>query len=178
MGTPKKHDPVLLFVGATLSAPDLENAVREALEAEFGEIERESKLFQFDHTDYYETEMGGGLTKKFHAFRELIDPARIVEAKLRTNILEMELFSTGDPPPRRRVNLDPGYITMSHLVLATTKNHAHRVYLRDGIFAEVTLRFHAGAFRPWEWTYPDYRTPEYIEFFDELRNIYKKFLNK
>lgn len=176
MGTAKTPDPVLLFVGAILSSPDLDGAVRDALAGEFGEIETESRTFSFDHTQYYEEEMGAGLAKKFYAFRKLIDPARIADIKLQTNVLEKRLFSTTDTPRRRRANLDPGYISLSHLVLATTKNHAHRVYLRDGIYAEVTLRFHEGAFRPWEWTYPDYRTPEYIEFFNGLRKRYKELL--
>lgn len=176
MGTQKEHGPVLLFVGAILTDAGIEPDVREALIREFGEIEAESPLFSFDHTEYYGDEMGRELLKKFYTFRELIDPARIVEAKLRTNKLEKNLFSTGDDPPRRRANLDPGYISLSHLVLATTKNHAHRVYLRDGIYAEVTLRFQQGAFRPWEWTYPDYRTPEHIGFFNESRLRYKELL--
>ncbi|MFH1538347.1 MAG: DUF4416 family protein [bacterium] len=176
MGTPKEHGPVLLFVGAILTDAGIEPDVRKALAGEFGEIDAESPLFPFTHTEYYTDEMERELLKKFYAFRELIDPARIVEAKLRTDELERELFSTGDNPPRRRVNLDPGYISLSHLVLATTKNHAHRVYLRDGIYAEVTLRFHRGAFRPWEWTYPDYRTPEYIGFFNESRLRYRELL--
>ena len=82
--------------------------------------------------------------------------------------MEEALASDG----KRRINLDPGYISQSKLVLATTKNHGHRIYLGKGIYAEVTLRYRNKAFRPWEWTYPDYRTEEYVEILEEIRSIY------
>ena len=69
----------------------------------------------------------------------------------------------------RPLNLDPGYITPAKLVLASTKDHAHRIYLRDGIYAEVTLSFRGRKWQPLEWTYPDYRRDDYQRFFTECR---------
>ena len=89
---------------------------------------------------------------------------------------------TGFPLPphgqtwRRRVNLDPGYVDQAKLVLATTKDRQHRLYLGRGIYGEVTLRFTGGRFEPWEWTYPDYRTPEYRVFFETVRRRYRQQL--
>ena len=77
---------------------------------------------------------------------------------------------------KRRVNIDPGYISQSKLVLATTKDHSHRIYLGQGIFAEVTLRYYKGTFRAWEWTYPDYASPPYIAIFNHIRKLYKEQL--
>jgi hypothetical protein len=79
---------------------------------------------------------------------------------------------------RRRINLDPGYVDLSKLVLATTKNHQHRLYLGQGVYGEVTLRFTRKSFRPWEWTYPDYRSEHYVQFFNEVRNTYLEQLRK
>lgn len=168
MGTPKTPDPVLFFVGAILADPALDAQVRAALTDAFGPVTAESDLFPFGHTGYYAAEMGDTLHKKFYAF-DIIPPDTLADAKLRTNAIEQAAFSRAPGRPSRSVNLDPGYISPSALILATTKNHAHRIYLRDGIYAEVTLRFHTGAFQPWEWTYPDFRTREYIEFFTGLR---------
>jgi uncharacterized protein DUF4416 len=77
---------------------------------------------------------------------------------------------------QRRINLDPGYIDLAKLVLATTKDQQHRLYLGQGIYAEVTLRFTGGRFVPWDWTYPDYRTAEYLAFFDAVRQRYRQQL--
>ena len=99
---------------------------------------------------------------------KLSDPAALACIKRQTNGLEQELAIGG----KRRINLDPGYVSMAKFVLATTKNHGHRIYIGEGIYAEVTLRYHDKAFRPWEWTYPDYRQEEYLRILQEIRDLY------
>jgi hypothetical protein len=79
---------------------------------------------------------------------------------------------------RRQVNIDPGYVSLSKLVLATTKNHAHRIYLSDGIYAEVTLHYRDGAFRGYPWTYPDYASSEYCALFQKVRDLYRRQLRQ
>jgi hypothetical protein len=59
-------------------------------------------------------------------------------------------------------------------VLATTKESSHRVPLASGIWAEVTLLFEKGSFRPVEWTYPDYRSPGCIAILNSIRALYKE----
>ncbi|MYE91439.1 DUF4416 family protein, partial [Candidatus Poribacteria bacterium] len=76
----------------------------------------------------------------------------------------------------RTVKLHPAYKSAAKLVLASTKDHAHRIYLQDGIYAEITLKFYRKTFQPWEWTYPDYRTPAYIDIFNHIRRIYMEQL--
>jgi hypothetical protein len=120
--------------------------------------------------------MGTDLRKVLWAFRDLIDPARLPEIKLAANALEESLAARGLYPEARPVNLDPGYLVLGKFVLATTKDQAHRLYLRDGIFAEVTLHYQAGAFRPWPWTYADYRLDEVIAFLGSARDYYRQAL--
>ena len=83
--------------------------------------------------------------------------------------MEQRLAAKLTDGPARPVNLDMGYVDGGKLVLATTKDYAHRLYLGAGIYGEVTLRWRAGAFEPWEWTYPDYRSGHYREFFAQVR---------
>ena len=101
---------------------------------------------------YYEPTMGPGLRKQLWAFERHIDPAALPDIKHHTNDLELALAAESPRPEPRPINLDPGYLTLAKLVLATTKDQAHRLYLRDGIFAEVTLHFRDWGFQPWPWT--------------------------
>jgi hypothetical protein len=120
--------------------------------------------------------MGIGLRKQFFAFHDLVAPDRLAEIKLITNGFEREAAAAGTWPEPRPLNLDPGILTLGKFHLATTKDQAHRIYLRDGIFAEVTLKFHAGTFEPWPWTYADYRLPAVIAFLNEARDWYRRHL--
>jgi hypothetical protein len=142
---------------------------RERVEAAWGPIGFESPVFEFRETTYYEPTMGPGIGKTFWACQRLADAAELAAWKLATNAWEQEyaaLERHGEPRP---LNLDPGYLTPAKLVLASTKDHSHRVYLRDGMYAEVTLYFKDGAWREREWTFPDYRRADYHEFFTRCR---------
>jgi len=134
----------------------------------FGPVDYRSPQLPFHHTTYYEEEFGKGLLRQFITFRRLIDPGRLATIKLLTNGLEQEWSRAG----HRRVNLDPGYVSASKLVLATTKKHRHRIYLGEGIYAEVTLTYRDKDYRPWPWTYPDYRSEPYLAILRTIRGIY------
>jgi hypothetical protein len=138
---------------------------------EFGRTTAVSDAFDFTETNYYAAEMGGDLKKQFWAFAAPIDPGRLAAIKLATNLWEAEYAGLGLHAEPRPLNLDPGYLTLAKLVLASTKDHAHRIYLADGIYAEVTLSFRSGAWQPFEWTYPDYRRPDFHEFFSLCREL-------
>ena len=139
------------------------------LQGAFGTIDLRSEQIPFDQTSYYQGEMGDDLLREWVSFAELVRQDAIAEAKLTTNRLERRLAR---PDGSRTVNLDPGYLLPSRLVLATTKDYAHRVYLGEGIYAEVTLIYRAGEFRPLEWTYPDYRGHTALDFFKSVRVTY------
>jgi hypothetical protein len=166
-------DVLLVVVAFSRHAGALDWA-RARLEALYGPVGLTSEPYTFDMTRYYEASMGGELRKVLWAFGDLIDPGRLAEIKHRTNALEAALAGEGRYPEARPVNIDPGYLVLGKFVLATTKDQAHRVYLRDGIFAEVTLHYQAGSFRPWPWTYADYRLDEVIAFLGQAREYYKR----
>lgn len=170
MGLIHEHVPVLLIVAISSRYHEALAWARERMEREFGPLALTSDVFAFTETDYYAATMGTDLKKQFVALEQLIDPGDLADIKRRTNEWEAEYAALGRHPEPRPLNLDPGYITPAKLVLASTKDHAHRVYLRDGIFAEVTLVYRGRRWQPLEWTYPDYRRDDYQEFFTRCRD--------
>ena len=170
MGLIKSTPPVKLIVGIITAKPGLLAAVYQRLAERFGEIDFTSQLLPFDYTAYYEPEMGTALKRQFISFEALIAPDELATIKHLSNAIESEYVVDGTE--RRQVNVDPGYISAAQLVLVSTKPHAHRIYLQKGIYAEITLRFYQKTFQPWEWTYPDYRTPTYIDIFNHIRQVY------
>jgi hypothetical protein len=169
MGTEHDPAPVKLVISLLTGEVELLAEAKAALCGRFGPLEAESELFPFAHTDYYAAEFGPDLVRQIVTFERLIDPAELPAVKRATNELE-RTFTEGE---RRQINLDPGYVALGKLVLATTKDHAHRIYLGQGIYGEVTLAYQRGRFRPWPWTYPDYAGDEYCAFFDRVRERYK-----
>lgn len=142
---------------------------KERAQAAWGPMVLESERFAFDATDYYEPTMGAGIEKCFFAFERLLDPGELADIKLQTNAWELEYAGTGAHAESRPLNLDPGYLTPAKLVLASTKDHAHRVYLSRGIYAEVTLFYKDRAWQSRDWTFADYRRADYQQFFSQCR---------
>jgi hypothetical protein len=163
---------LLLFANSSRYQVALDWA-RVRIEAEFGPLAAVSEAFDFTETDYYTSSMGTDLRKQFIAAAHLIDPGSLPTVKLNSNRWEVEYAGSSDHPEPRPLNLDPGYLTLAKLVLASTKDHAHRIYLGEGIYAEVTLNFRGHQWRPLEWTYPDYRRSDYQEFFTRCREFLK-----
>ncbi len=167
-------DPVLLVVAIFSRHSDALAWARDQLEELFGPIALTSAPYDFNQTSYYQRTMGPGLRKQFLVFRDLVPADCLPEIKRRTNALELKLSQAAIYGDARPLNLDPGILSLGKFLLATTKDQAHRVYLRDGIYAEATLRFHAGAFEPWPWTYADYRQPIVLAFLREARDFYRQ----
>jgi hypothetical protein len=172
VGSARQPEPVRLIVGLLAADRDLLDQAALRLSQAFGPIDERSEPVPFDHTTYYARELGEHAWRQFLTFAELVDPGELARIKTQTNQMEQEFAAQGG----RLVNLDPGYISLTKLVLASTKNHWHRIYLRQGIYAEVTLPYRNGAFRPQEWTYPDYRVPEHLRFFTAARERYRRQL--
>ena len=168
MGQADHPQPVKYFVGILAARPEWLGCAENLLMETFGALDARSRTWTFDYTDYYEHEMGGPLLRKFVSLDALEDPGALASRKLVTNQLE-ETAKARVSEAARPVNLDIGYMALSKLVLATTKDATHRVYLGSGIYAEVTLCYARGRFEPFPWTYPDYRSPSYHKFFQELR---------
>ena len=172
MSTPTKSDKVRLFSSLFSTEKDLIDKTIEELIELFGSPEVITPWLMFERTRYYEKEMGWPLYRRFITFKELIPPEELVDKKLITNKIEAKYSSEG----KRRINIDPGYICLERLVLATGKNYTHRIYLSHGIYADLTLVFNKGTFKPLEWSYPDYSDNESIDFFNNEREKYKNQL--
>jgi hypothetical protein len=169
VGEPRPHSPALLLLAAfSRHEAALDWSRRRAIDA-WGPLALESPRFDFTETDYYQPTMGSPLGKCFLAFERPFDPARLPEIKLLCNRWEEEYAQQGRHPEPRPLNLDPGYLTLGKLVLASTKDHAHRIYLGRGIYAEVTLYHQHGRWQAREWTYADYRRGDYQQFFSQCR---------
>ena len=136
---------------------------------EFGPVRQKSDAFDFTETDYYESTMGTELKKQFLVFDRLIDPGALPQIKHSTNAMEQEYAGQCDHAEPRPLNLDPGYLTLAKLVLASTKDHSHRIYMADGIYAEVTLNYRKRGWQSSDWTYPDYQRQDFQEFFTRCR---------
>ena len=170
----KKPPHVLLFISFIYRESPLLDSCIKILQKEYGELSFNSRELEFNHSDYYKEEMGDNLKRKVVGFKNLIERDRLVEIKVFTNSLE-EKFS-GDN--RRIINIDPGYISGEHLILATGKGFYHRPYLGKGVYADLTLVYQQNKFRALEWTYPDYVSEDMIGFFNKLRNMYTEKLKE
>ncbi|NIM58556.1 MAG: DUF4416 family protein [Candidatus Aminicenantes bacterium] len=167
----KPFSPVKLICGIIASKEATFIKAEERLVQLFDPVDIASPLFIFNYTDYYEKQMGKNLKRKFLSFADLIPPEKLSEIKIQTNKLEEEIREELKEV-RRVVNLDPGYLTQSGLIMATAKDFAHRIPLQQGIYAHLELFFSKKRFKTLDWTYPDYRTEEYHEYFMEVRRIY------
>jgi hypothetical protein len=168
MTVPTHPERVTLIVGMLSSKPELFDEAETELAARYGPVDLRSAVMEFTYTDYYEREMGRDLKRKFVSFEQKIDPGRLAAIKIETNEMERRLAER-HPFVTRPINLDPGYVCGSKLVLASAKDRSQRIYLGQGIYAEITLDFRKHRFVPVETTYPDYRSPEYIDFFARVR---------
>ncbi|MEW6102835.1 MAG: DUF4416 family protein [bacterium] len=170
MGKIGKEKKVKLIIGMLTKDEQLFEETEDILKRQFKKIELASCIFAFDETEYYKEEFGEGLKRKFISFKKLILEGSISKIKVYTNSIEEKFSLSG----KRRINIDPGYIGSGKLVLASTKDSYHRVYLNNGIYGECTLYFYKGEFREFPWTYPDFRKEEYKNFFLSVRKAYLK----
>ncbi|MCM8785849.1 MAG: DUF4416 family protein [Candidatus Omnitrophica bacterium] len=170
MGKIKSLPFVKIFCGLIYREENIFEDTKKILVEKWGKIDIEEGPFLFNFTDYYEDEMGKDLKRRFISFQKLYLPENVYEWKIFTNKIE-DIFSEKD---RRKINIDPGYIDSSKVVLLSTKDYYHRIYIGKGIFAELTLYYSKGAYNFLNWTYPDYRTENYINFFLKMREKYRQ----
>lgn len=170
MGQPGPPEPVLLLLAAFSRYEEALAWARDRAAQAWGPIALESATFEFSQTDYYEATMGSPLKKLFFALAQPIAPDRLAGVKLQTNEWERDYAALDVHPEPRPLNLDPGYIAPGKLVLASTKDHAHRIYLAHGIYAEATLQYKHRRWHAHPWTYADYRREDYQQFFSACRD--------
>ena len=177
MGTLRPSNPVKLFTGVLVAETRLVSSIEEQLVAAFGPIDHRSDLLAFEFTDYYADEMGDVIDRIFFSFQNLVEASELAHIKRQTNLLEGQARSLARDFPRP-VNVDPGYVELAKVVLASTKNFYHRVYLEEGVFAEVTMHFKNNTYQFFPWTYPDYKSRDYQNFFLRMRQIYRSQLKQ
>ena len=173
MGKIKFPERALPFVGALYSDPGVFGHSKKILEKDFGNILFESAALPWGYSSYYRDELGWPIKRRFIFFKDFIDPGTLADIKIKTNEIE-DTLSLND---KRRINLDPGYLTLAKIVLASTKNYAHRIYLGRGIYGEVTLVYKDNIYTPHLFTYKDYQDKAYINIFMNVREMLKKMLS-
>jgi hypothetical protein len=177
LADPQPFFPVKLICGIMASEERTLSRSEEKLVHMYGVPDSQSPLFSFDLTDYYERQMGKNLKRKFLSFHELVEPERLSTIKQETNRLEEEIREEFKAP-HRVVNLDPGYLTSASLIMATAKDFSHRIPLQNGIYAHLEFLFGKDEVRVLDWTYPDFRSQSYQEYFLDVRRLYLSQLKK
>jgi hypothetical protein len=170
MAKASKPPVVKLICGMICGEVALFDRAAEALAGALGPVEAIGEVLDFDFTHYYDQQMGSPLYRRFVSFAGPHRPDFLAEAKVRTNAIEAQFAAarTAAGPPRP-INLDVGYVEAPKLVLASMKNFSHRIYLRDGVYAEITLMFRHGRWEPLPWTFPDFRSGRYDAFLNAVR---------
>ncbi|MFA5859048.1 MAG: DUF4416 family protein [Elusimicrobiota bacterium] len=176
MGMLKDPGPVKLFTGMLTGEVELFDKAEPLLVKLYGNVDYRSGIMDFKHTNYYEDELGKVVYRRFVSFNNLMSPGQLARIKVDTNKVESLFLS--ESTKKRRINIDPGYIDYAKLVLASTKDFAHRLYIGEQVFAEVTLQYHKGMFVPFGWTYPDYKTEEYNTIFLKIRELYSEQVSR
>jgi len=170
MGVPHLFEEPVLFIGALYSEKVIFDELFPVLQDTFGNILFQSSIRLWEYTDHYNKELGTPIYRNFIFFDGIIDPSTLADIKLITNGLENSSSDSG----KRRINLDPGYLTLAKVVLASTKNYSHRIYIGKGIYAELALLYKDRQFITMPYTYNDYKDPTYVNMFMNVRNLLKK----
>jgi len=174
MAQPEKPMPVKYFVAVLFCTETDLSRARESLTAQWGRVDFEGGNHTFDITDYYEPEMGAPLFRRLLSFERLYAPTLLVDMKLRCNEIESALADEG----RRRVNIDAGYLDHNKFLLASAKEAGQKIYLDKGIYADLSGRYKAGKYRPFEWSFPDFKDGRYDEELLAMRSLYRRQLKE
>jgi hypothetical protein len=169
-----KPHPVKLFIGMLSQDISLFDELKGRLMKIYGPLDMESPVWPWKHTDYYLKEMGAGLKRQFVFFQKLINIGSILEIKLRTVELEKQYLNESNG---RKINLDPGYLDSARVILVSTKDFSHRIYIRNGIYGEATLIYSGNNYQTLPYTYPDFKTKKCFDTFKNARELYKKTFN-
>jgi hypothetical protein len=174
MGKINTPTPVLLLIAVSSRYDEALAWAEQLAVQEFGPLLLKSDAFDFTETDYYLASMGPDLKKQFLTFETLLDPGRLPQIKIATNDWEQQFANQFECEESRPLNLDPGYLTLAKLILASTKDHAHRIYLGQGIYAETTLNYRSKAWQTSPWTFPDYQREDHQAFFTQCRQAMRR----
>jgi hypothetical protein len=169
MGGIKDHPPCLALVAAFSRYDFALDWLMAQVERQLGPIAMQSQRYEFSESAYYQPTMGEGLKKQFFVLGRFYDPSKLASDKHLANRLEIDFAASHPTQEVRPLNVDPGYFSLTKLVLASTKNREHRVYLQEGVYGEVTLAYRDQTWQPMQWTYPDYQREDFRLFFESAR---------
>ena len=172
MAEAREFQRCALIIGVLSTLESQHDRLISVLEENFGPVDIHSPVLDFSFTDYYDSEMGGRPVRYILLFRNLIDPAALADIKTLTNELEKQFSLEGN----RRINLDPGTLSLANLVLATCKDRSHRIPLKDGIYGETTLIYQDHDYQRLPWTYADYSSDEVRAILRSFRARYRELL--
>ncbi len=172
MGEITSFTPEKLIIAVLISKREMLNKLINILKENFGPVDFKSKLLEFNYTEYYNLEMGNKIERFFLSFQNLINPENLPDIKILTNEIENSFLVD----KKRKINLDPGMLSVKRLILATSKDNGHRIPMQKGIYGEVTLLFINKKFQSLPWTYIDYQSEEYSKILKEIRIMYKNNL--
>ena len=175
MATAREFQKCALVIGVLSALEDKKEEIIKTLEKEFGLIETASPVIDFSYTDYYDSEMGRRPVRYLLLFENPVDPSDLADIKTKTNQIEKTF---ADENGNRRVNLDPGTLSLANFILATCKDRSHRIPLKDGIYGETTLIYQDHDFQALPWTYADYRSDDIRAILRDFRDAYRKKLKK
>lgn len=178
MAIARPYTGCALVMGVLSSAEDVRDRLFEALEDAFGPVLKVGPSMDFPYTDYYDDEMGARPVRYFVMFRDLVDPSSLADIKTTTNALELSFAVPPGNAQGRRINLDPGILSLSSFILATCKDRSHRIPLRDGIYGETTLIYQDKDFQRLPWTYADYSSDEVKAVLRSFRDEYRRILRE
>lgn len=178
MATPKAPAPTLLLAAIFSRHARALDWAQAKIAGAWGEVALASRRFDHSETTYYEAEMGAALVKQFLIIDGFYDPQQLPKNKLESNGWESELAAAANYAEPRPVNIDPGYLTLTKLVLASAKDRAHRIYMADGIYAEECLYYLDHRWQSRAWTYPDYQRADFQDFFVEARELLKQRISE
>ena len=160
------------FIGILFQPQVLVEQIQPIIQDAFGPIEDVSEIFEFNHTNYYEDEMGASLQRIFFTFKGTMEAAQLVKWKEIAVQIEEEFFKKKG---KRFVNVDPGYLDSVKIILASNKQGGHKIALTETVYADMVMDYFKGEFRFFDWTFPDFKSGLYSSFFINTR---RKFLDK
>ncbi len=137
--------------------------------SQYNNVFKKTDVYDFIFSDYYNREFGSPLYKELWVMNKYTNGFNDYELKIKSIEVEQHFLKNG----KRQINIDPGLVSLSHIILFSTKFVSHRIPLNQGIYAEIELIYENGSYRPLKWTYPDFRTPFIIDFFNKLRKEMK-----
>ncbi len=138
------------------------------LEQSIGSVDFIGSAHPFIHTEYYEPEMGADLKRNIISFNLTIEAYELANIKNKTCEIEEKFKTNGN----RNINIDPGYLSLHQVVLASNKGGGHMLMISKNVYVDFLLWYNKG-WQSLPWTYPDFKDRTYFDEFEKIRKMFK-----